>query len=231
MRRQLVLTIYVEGGGDNRALPLECQQAFRRFFERAGLSKGSFAVYASGSRRAAYEDYCFARANDENALLLVDSEDPVRVDRGTERPVNPWQHLAERTADQWARPNSASLDEVQLMTPVMEAWFIADAAALAAYYVGKFRREVFNSAALPKRPNVDQLTKVEIENALANATRPNKSKGLYHKGQHSFEILASLDPVVVARGSYHARRLLCYLKTALHAAVTMGWLDCAEFAT
>lgn len=229
MRKQPVLTIYVEGGGDSRALLLECQQAFRRFFERAGLPKGSFAVYASGSRHAAYEDYCFARANDENALLLVDSEDPVRVDHSTEQPISPWQHLAERAADQWARPASANINEVQLMAPIMEAWFIADAATLAAYYVGKFRREAFNTAALPKRPNVDQLTKAEIESALSNATRPNKNKGLYHKGQHSFDILASIDPVAVAANSYHARRLLCYLKAALRAAATMSWLDCADF--
>ena len=231
MRKRAVLTIYVEGGGDNRALPLECQQAFRRFFERAGLPKGSFAVYASGSRRAAYEDYCFARDNGENALLLVDAEDPIRLDRGTGRPISPWQHLAGRAHDQWARPQGASPDEAQLMAPVMEAWFVADAGALAAYYTGKFVREAFNAAALPKRPNVDQLTKGEIESALANATRPNKSKGLYHKGRHSFDILASLDPAAVARGSYHARRLLCHLKEALKAAATMTWLDCAEFGS
>ncbi len=229
MRKKAVLTIYVEGGGDNRALPLECQQAFRRFFERAGLPKGSFMVYASGSRKAAYEDYCFARENGENALLLVDAEDPIKLDRSTERPVAPWQHLAERAGDQWARPSGASPDEVQLMAPVMEAWFMADVVALAAYYAGKFGREAFNATALPKRANVDQLTKDEIESALANATRQNKSKGLYHKGRHSFDILASLDPVAVARGSYHARRLLCHLKEVLKAAASMMWLDCTEF--
>jgi hypothetical protein len=229
VRKKTTLTIYVEGGGDNRALPLECQRAFRLFFERAGLPKGSFTVYASGSRKAAYEDYCYARQNGENALLLVDSEEAVPLYRGTEVPISPWQHLAKRAGDQWSQPDGASPNEVHLMVPVMEAWFMADSTALATYYEGKFRRESFNASALPKRPNVDQLTKTEIATALANATRQNASKGLYHKGRHSFELLASLDPVAVARSSYHARRLLCHLKNVLQAAMT--WLDCTEFAT
>jgi hypothetical protein len=218
----------VEGGGDSRALLRECQRAFRLFFERAGLPVGRFEVVASGSRKAAYEDYCLALVQGETALLLVDSEDPVKLDRRTELPMDPWQHLAERMGDQWARPEGATAADVHLMAPVMEAWFVADAEALARYYAGKFGREAFNATAIPRRPNVDQLTKADIETALLNATRPNKSKGLYHKGQHSFEILATLDPVVVARGSYQARRLLCHLKAVLQAA--MGWLDCGEFA-
>jgi hypothetical protein len=110
----------------------------------------------------------------------------------------------------------------------MEAWLLADKLALAAYYEGKFSRDVFNVNALPKRANVEQISKTEIETALENATRHNRSKGLYHKGRHSFELLATLDPQAVAGASYHFRRLLCHLKAALQAAA-MQWLTCTEF--
>ena len=115
-----------------------------------------------------------------------------------------------------------------LMVPTVEAWVVADKANLAVYYTGKFGRESFNESALPRRDNAEQISKEALYEALQNATRSNRSKGPYHKGNHSFEILKTLNPQVVARGSYHFRRLLCQLKAALQAA-SMTWLDCAEF--
>lgn len=230
MRQKRTLTIYVEGGGDNRMLLRECQRAFSLFFERAGLPARSFTVEACGSRKHAYDDFCIALTNGENALLLVDSEAPVATDHRTGLPVPAWQHLAAQPHDKWPRPADATDAQAQLMVPTMEAWFVADRGTLASYFQGPHNREAFKASALPARKNVESLSKPELEALLANATSQNQKKGLYHKGRHSFDILASLDPAAVARGSYHARRLLCHLKEALKAAATMTWLDCAEFS-
>lgn len=221
MRRKANLTIYVEGGGDSRALLRECERAFRLLFERAGLPAGSFEVYASGPRRNAYDDFCLALANGENALLLLDSEELVATAGAA------WQHLAARP-DHLTQPAGATAAQAHLMVPTMEAWLLADKLALAAYYQGKFGREAFNTNALPKRDDVEQISKPELNAALENATRQNRSKGLYHKGRHSFELLSMLDPQVVAGASYHFRRLLCHLQAALQVAA-MRWLDCTEF--
>lgn len=228
MKQKRTLTIYVEGGGDNRALLRECQRAFSLFLERAGLPPRSFTVEACGNSQAAYENFCMALDNGENALLLVDSEDLVTKDFNTGKPVPAWQHLAGRRDDKLARPEGASEDQAHLMVPTMEGWMLADRTRLAAYYRGKFNQGEFKDTALPGRTDVEQLTKEDINRALGNATRPNKSKGLYHKGNHSFEILEMLDPEEVARHSYHFRRLLCHLRQVLQA--TIAWLDCREFA-
>ena len=230
VKKYNTLTIYVEGGNrDSRAALIICQRAFKTFLERAGLPSRSFSVEACASGGQAYDDFCFALQNGENALLLVDSEEPVPSHGPANRPVPAWQHLADRAGDRLARPADAADEQAHLMVPTMEAWFLADRTRLAAYYRGPYGRETFNENALPKRKDVEAVSKMDIEAALANATRPNHTKGLYHKGRHSFEILETLDPKVVAPASYHLRRLLCHLKQVLQAAATMGWLDCAEF--
>jgi hypothetical protein len=231
VKKHNTLTIYVEGGNrDSRAALIVCQRAFRLFLERAGLPPRGFSVEACASRNQAYDDFCFALAKGENALLLVDSEELVATQPQTNRPVPVWQHLTARTGDNWTRPPGAADDHAHLMVPTMEAWLVADKKNLAAYYRGTYNREAFNEGALPPRANVETVSKKAIEDALANATRPNQTKGLYHKGRHSFEILETLDPKTVAAASYHLRRLLCHLKQVLQAAAPMGWLDCVEFA-
>lgn len=228
MNMKRTLTIYVEGGGDSRTLLRECQRAFSFLFERAGLPPRRFTVEACGSRNQAYDDFCTALQHGEQALLLVDSEELVATDRHTQQPIAAWQHLANRPNNAMPRPAQATDDQAQLMVPTMEAWFLADKDTLARYYTGKFGREAFNSNALPKRANVEQVAKPALNDALANATRANQTKGIYDKGNHSFELLALLDPKAVAQASYHFRRLLCHLKQVLQATA-MGWLDCQEF--
>ncbi|MGY3089826.1 hypothetical protein ACVWYF_002874 [Hymenobacter sp. UYAg731] len=231
MKKPNTLTIYVEGGNrDSRAALIECQRAFRLFLEKAGLPPRSFRVEACASGNQAYEDFCLALATGEKALLLVDSEEPVAAGSHPGQPVPAWQHLASRAENRLAQPPQATTEQAHLMVPTMEAWFLADKDRLAAYYRGPYGREAFNENALPKRVNVEGVGKKQLEDALANATRPNQTKGSYHKGRHSFEILETLDPKMVAPASYHLRRLLCHLKQALQAATTMSWLDCAEFA-
>ena len=89
------------------------------------------------------------------------------------------------------------------MVQVMESWFLADREALANFYRQRFRLN-----ALPGNPRqVEQVSKRDIENGLEQATRAT-TRGRYHKGRHSFDILASLDPAKVTAASSHARRFV-----------------------
>ena len=150
-----------------------------------------------GSREMAFKDFKKAVREGEDAMLLVDAEEPVRS-RG------PWQHL--KSTDNWNQPRGATNDQCHLMVQVMESWFLADPEALESYYGQAFQR-----AALPKNPKVEEVPKQEVERRLKRATRQT-SKGEYSKGKHSFEILAELDPAKVRQRSSHAERFLSTLE-------------------
>ena len=128
-------------------------------------------------------------------LLLVDSEGPVAAGTG------PWQHLKDR--DGWDRPEGATDAHVHLMVQCMEAWFLADRAALAEYFGNGFSEN-----SLPGRLDVEEVSKQDLERGLNTATRNSRPKGAYHKGRDSFALLAKQDPDRVADASPHARRFL-----------------------
>ena len=222
------MLIYVEGGGNTKLLLSECRRAFRQFLERAGARRGSFEVVASGPRLKALKDFRNALKDGyRDAVLLVDSEELVPLVAATGQPMDVWQHLSGRPGGKWTKPAGATGAQTHLMVACMESWFLADPSALAAYYRGTHNREAFNENALPKQADIEKLDKATVKAALANATRPNKTKGEYNddsKGTHSFKILATLDPQKIAAASYHARRLFCHLK------IEQLWLDCTKFA-
>ena len=85
----------------------------------------------------------------------------------------------------------------------MEAWFFANQEPLAKYFGQGFRPN-----ALSKRPEIESIPKVDIEQGLKNATRQCKRKGQYNKGHHSFAILSHLDPEKVTAASPYAKRLI-----------------------
>ena len=60
--------------------------------------------------------------------------------------------------------------------------------ALASAGENDFIGDGFNRAVLPRRPDVENVSKRDLERGMSRATRPS-SKGEYHKGRHSFEIL------------------------------------------
>ena len=84
----------------------------------------------------------------------------------------------------------------------MEAWFIADRDALKEYF-GQY----FKPNALPVQNEIENITKSDLEEALEKATTATR-KGAYHKGKHSFNILARLNPDKVKACSPHAERLV-----------------------
>ena len=190
--------LYVEGGGDRNPSKTRCRQAFRAFLLNAGLEGRLPRIFASGGRQQAYDDFRHAlhtSRDDDRAVLLVDSEGPVAMDVGR------WQHLEDR--DGWDKPAGADDDHVHLMVQCMEAWFLADRAALARYFGGGFGEN-----SLPRRAEVEEVPKQDIERGLNDATRNSRPKGAYHKGRDSFAILAELDPDKVANASPHAKRFL-----------------------
>ncbi len=196
------IKVFVEGGGETKALRTKCRRGFSNFFQKAGMEHHKPSVIASGSRRSAFDDFRAAvhRAKkDEFIVLLVDSEDPIAAGS------SPWQHLKAR--DSWNQPSDATDDQVHLMVQCMEAWFLADKDCLVAYYGNGF-----NQNALPARQDIENIAKNDVLNGLKNATRSGVSKGEYGKGQHSFDILAQIDPDKVVAASSHAKRLVDTLK-------------------
>lgn len=178
-----VRKLFVEGGGDNDALRTECRRAFTALLKNAEFKGRLPRIVACGSRRNAYEQFCTALATDpDSCLLLVDSEDPVV---GT----SAWEHVQRRQGDFWPKPRGAEEDHLHLMVQSMEAWLVADLSCLVSFYGKGFRTSDLERAAnAPESAAKEELVKV-----LRQATRQT-SKGVYDKGQHSFKLLALMDP-------------------------------------
>lgn len=192
--------IYVEGGGDSNKLRTECRKAFGTFFTKAGLKGSMPSIVACGGREQAYRDFrnAFETASgSEFIVLLVDSEAPVDKDSDA------WSHLKARPGDNWDKPPGADADNVHLMVQCMEAWFLADKQVLIEFF-----GQGFNQNALPARAEIEDIPKEDIHQGLKNATRQSVRKKTYHKGRHSFGILAELDPAKVVSASSHAERLV-----------------------
>lgn len=214
------MKIFIEGGGDSEKLQSECQRAFTKFFEKAGLRDRRLMprVVACGGRGVAYDRFCTAIRLGEPALLLVDSEAAVATDPATARPVSPWEHLRQR--DGWQCPSGATDSHAHLMTVCMEAWFVADRSSFLTYYSTGNRRG--NANALPAPVDVEAIGKQQLFQWLAAASAPSGSLS-YSKGSRSFDILATLDPEKVAKASYHAQRLFCRL-----GVTWWTWLNCLD---
>lgn len=198
-----MVKLYVEGGGDTAVLRTACREGFTNFITKAGIQRRP-RVVACGGRRDAYESFCTAIAQGEAAMLLVDSEAAVAAQNqsGPAEQWLPWAHLLQR--DNWAKPVGASDTDCHLMVQVMESWFIADRATLQAFF-----DPGFNAGALPAAANaLEGVAKATVYGALQQATRNAKNKAPYGKGEHSFKLLARIDPAKVTAASPWARRFV-----------------------
>jgi hypothetical protein len=196
----VIAKLYVEGGGNSKSLRTACRAGFRKFLERAGLTGRMPRIVVCGGRQDAYDSFVVAQsAGDGTPGLLVDAEGPITTKR-------PWEHL--QSKDGWNCPGGAEDDQCHLMVQVMESWFLADRQTLASYY-----GHLFNANALPANPDIEGVSKQDVLRGLDRATS-NTRKGTYSKGQHSFEILASLAPAPVEAVSPYAKRLLDTLRAA-----------------
>ena len=184
--------LFVEGGGTSKALKTACRRGFRKFLESAGLEGQMPQIIACGGRADAYGDFKTAHAAGDSAVLLVDAEGPVSAGE-------PWRHL--QSTDGWARPPATTDLQCHLMVQIMESWFLADTDALNSFYGQGFRRQ-----RLPANPNVEQVTKQDVLNGLAQATRDTRRGG--YTRSDSFQVLERLCPDRVRQASPYANRLI-----------------------
>ena len=156
----------------------------------------------SGTRRQAYKNFqtTHLQGGDNYALLLVDSESPVTDD-------SPWVHLQNRPEDSWEKPHNARDEQCHLMVQCMETWLLADRESLSLFFA-----QGFNENALPASANLEDIAKEDLLNGLRNATRACKRKASYGKGEHSFKLLALIDPKKVSEASPWAKRFIDALK-------------------
>ena len=201
------IAIYMEGGGDNRegkATLRRGMDALLNPLKAAARSKAlHWKLVCCGSRRAAFRAFHSATAVDEDAfvVLLVDAEAPV-LDK-------PRRHLASRDRSKFT---FAREDAVHLMVQVMETWIIADADALGMYYGQGFKPNV-----LPRRENLEDVSKRDVEQALNHATEQT-TKGRYQKIKHASDLLRRIDVNRVKQRCRHCERLFNAITEQIEAA-------------
>jgi len=170
-------TIYLEGGGDSNELRRRCREGFRKLFENCAFKRMPKLV-ACGGRGNAFDRFCTAHGDGkEDAILLVDSEDPIADVEKT------WPHLKLR--GNWDKPDGAQDEQVLLMTTCMETWIVADRAALRSIYKSDLKENQ-----LPPLVDLEGRERHAVQESLQNATKDCKNK--YEKGKRSFEVLAVL---------------------------------------
>ncbi len=196
------ILIWVEGGG-NKDTRSRMREGFNKFLNELhdlAKSKGiALRTLPCGSGSSAYKDFKLALETYPNAfnVLLIDSEGPVN------RSQSPRKYLQSR----YRKWNFDDVDDSQcyLMVQMMEAWFIADIAALKLYYGNGF-----NESPLRLNPNVEEIGKKELEAALKSAVRFTK-KSKYDKTRDAPKLLELLDATTVRRASRHCDHLFTKL--------------------
>ena len=194
-------TLYIEGGGEGRELGARFREGWNAFFKSAGLASKT-KIVRGGGRDKTFDLFVTAIENNRPnvvPILLVDSEDPVAAGHTV------WQHLSTRKDDGWRQPPNADDDQAFLMVQAMETWFLADRDALRKYFGARFKQN-----ALKKWPNLEVVSKRTVLGALKRATA--KCTKHYAKGKVSFELLAHIDPALVATACPHAEALLNRLR-------------------
>lgn len=200
--------VYVEGAGYS-ALDTKCREGFQKLLTKAGFRGRLPRVVPCGSRNDAFDKFKSALGRQgEYPILLVDSEDIVAdANLPDANPSGAWTHLSRR--DGWTRPAGAQDDQAQLMVATMETWLIADGQALIAYFFPGINR---NAPLLDS--DLERRSKQDVADALRNATQ-SSSKGRYHKGNHSFDLLGEVDPAELRRRLPHFLRFMDALESRL----------------
>ncbi len=187
------IRIYVEGGGDSRQQKAQIREGFSQFFYKE-LGK-RISVIPCGSRNNTFRLFKAALQShvDDYNILLVDAEAYVKFNSTT------WEHLRQR--DEWVRPVNSRDNQCHLMVQTMEAWFMADVDAVAKFYGKKFNRNP-----IPRRNDIEDIPKSELEPALIKATKSTQ-KGSYKKIAHGAKLLALISPELVKQRSKHCDKL------------------------
>lgn len=206
------MKLFVEGGGDSNQLRTACREGFSKLITQAGVTKRP-RIVACGSRRDAYESFLTEIASGQPAMLLVDSEDVVlAAAQPKSEPENwrPWLHLKNRKGDEWELPAAATDFQCHLMVECMENWFLADRITLKTFFGHGFQE---NALPPPDKP-IEENRKTAVYDCLKKASR-NSKKGEYSKGEHSFKLLAQINPQLLVSASPWANRFITALKKAM----------------
>ncbi len=193
--------IFVEGGGNNVDTLKRCKSGFGEYCKKLAPVGKLPKVIPCGGRQQAFEDYKSALGQakkGELCALLVDSEGAVGDG------LEPMAHLAKR--DGWS---FVGLDAsyVFVMVQAMEAWFLADRAALVEYFGKDFRL-----SSLPgSEKNVEPILKQDLVPSLEAASKDLKDGG-YHKTRNAFTLLGLIDPAKVEAGSPRAAKFHKFLR-------------------
>ncbi|MFO0951696.1 MAG: DUF4276 family protein [Isosphaeraceae bacterium] len=194
---------YIEGDPGLR-------QGFGHFFGRvrrlARDRRVRWDLKLCGHRTNAFGDFERALTIHPNAfcLLLVDSEGPLDPNASL------WDRL--RSHDDWSPPPKTLSDKCHLMVQSMEAWFLADAAAMKRCFGPRF-----DPKPLPNQPNVESLEKSDLYDRLSKAIR-NTPKMKYDKVSHGAALLSALDEAVVRKRAPHCDRLFRVLEQKITGA-------------
>jgi hypothetical protein len=183
------IRIYFEG---DRRLRSGFDAFFATLRDRAREKRCSFHLIAAQGNPG--RDFRIAIKTHPDAwnILLKDSEGP---DSGALS-----SSLCEH--NKWDKSQAES---IFWMVEMMESWFHADKDALERFY-GPGRE--FRRNALKANPNVEQISKKDLEDGLSAATK-GTSKGDYydHKTSHGPALLASIDPDLVKGSAPHCKKL------------------------
>ncbi|UDV02633.1 DUF4276 family protein [Marinomonas profundi] len=206
------MKLFVEGGGNSNQLNTECRKGFTQFVTAAGVSKRP-RIVACGSRNDAYDSFCTEIKSGNPAMLLVDSEAAIIAAHQKDKDSSkwtPWEHLKQRQGDEWDKPAGATDVQCHFMVECMENWFLADRVTLE-----KFFGQGFHLASLPAVDRaIESVPKTEAYSMLKKSTLKSK-KSEYGKGNHSFKLLAEINPNLVIAASPWADRFITELKKAM----------------
>ena len=183
--------LYIEGGGNSKQEKIRCREAFATLLKRQGFSGRMPRLTACGGRAAAFDDFQTAHSTAKSGHfvgLLIDSEDPLAMPEDPQQ-QRAWEHLRRR--DGWAMPNAATDQQVLFMTTCMETWVAADRTTLRTHY-----GHGLNENRLPPTEELESRHRHSVQDALQNAT--SNCSNAYRKGKRSYEVLAKLNPAVLA---------------------------------
>ena len=201
------IAIYMEGGGkgkENRAALRRGMGAFLQPLREAARNKAlGWNLVCCGPRDEAFQRFRNAVNNGDDVvnILLVDAEGPVSQSARA--------HLQGRDKEDL---RFASGDTIHLMVQAMEAWVVADPAALATFYGRGFRAQK-----LPRAANLETVSRVDLIRRLSQATERTQ-KGPYHKIQHASHLLTRIDANKAMKRCGHCDELFTALGQMIAAA-------------
>ena len=207
------IAIYIEGGGDTTQTLTPFRTGMSEFLkpvvDEVRKKRILWSVIPCGGRKQAYDAFVDALKNEPETfnVLLVDSEDAVAIT------VSPWDHLKNRQGDGWEKPAGTDDARCQMMVVCMEAWFLADPAALKEYFGGNF-----DSKKLPPANQAETRTKTVISDALKQATKPTKAEE-YKKIRDGAKLLGKVDSAEVRKHCKWCDRLFKMLAAEIGVAL------------